>query len=271
MNDSKAHATGFPMDVAERNPELQNTIETIGINRWEQKYHEDVETKNSRPKSAEIAEREITSINEIFPTEDFLSAAASGDVKKIIAMLEGGKSIMTADSEGATAMHFAARNGQMEAVQLLLKEGGEINATDSDGKTPLYWAVNDGAADTVRNLLNLGADIESKTAMGWTPLHAAIRAGKQDVVKILLERNCEVNVRSDFGITPFYLGELNRDYDCLRLLFNAGADPLLKTIEDLSPMDNSINDDDPSRVLDLLRVILYLSRFGADGLASRYK
>lgn len=63
-----------------------------------------------------------------------------------------------ADSNGLTALHWAAAYGQLISAQLLIESGAEIDIEGSDGETPLLLAASGGHHDVVRYLLSEGAN-----------------------------------------------------------------------------------------------------------------
>jgi ankyrin repeat protein len=54
--------------------------------------------------------------------------AGQGDLTALQACLDSGTAVDSRDSDGCTALHFAADRGQPEAVMLLLAAGADINA-----------------------------------------------------------------------------------------------------------------------------------------------
>jgi hypothetical protein len=68
------------------------------------------------------------------------------------------------DSNGWTAMHFAAGANLVEAVRVLAKHGADLSIEAANGYTPLQWAVrlqNEKVAEELRNLM--GTDRQ----LGW--------------------------------------------------------------------------------------------------------
>ncbi|KAL8773444.1 MAG: hypothetical protein Q9209_001547 [Squamulea sp. 1 TL-2023] len=102
------------------------------------------------------------------------------------------------DSDGASALHIAAKNGHAAAVKQLLDYHANINAEDSSGETALHCASRNGDKTVVELLLSYGANVMKKDTRGWGALDWAVIEGKDDIVKILLEHgvDAEANGRN---------------------------------------------------------------------------
>jgi len=75
---------------------------------------------------------------------------------------EAGIDPMTADADGNTPLHCAARRGLISVVRYLgLLNPEVIDARNSEGRTALYEAVMAGQGDVLRVLQELGADINT--------------------------------------------------------------------------------------------------------------
>jgi len=74
-----------------------------------------------------------------------------------------------ADSQGRTALHYAAENGKSRALETLSALGASLAAADHAGVTPLHVAARAGHAAAVSTLLRLGADPQALSAKGLTP------------------------------------------------------------------------------------------------------
>ena len=96
---------------------------------------------------------------------------------------------------GFTGLHGASALGIAEIVAALLEmKEWDVNATDSEGRTALTWAATRGHKKVVKMLLEregINPD-HVDTKYGWTPLSRAARRGHEGIVKLLLERE-EVN------------------------------------------------------------------------------
>lgn len=70
-------------------------------------------------------------------------------------------------------------------VGLLLDAGGDANARDSDGMTALMWAARPGSDDLARLLIAHGADRALQDNQGLTALQHAAAAGAQSLMDLL--------------------------------------------------------------------------------------
>ena len=77
----------------------------------------------------------------------------------------------------------AARTGKLGPVKALLARGADVNAKERRGQTALMWAAAEGHAEVVEALLEAGADFRTPLPSGFTPLFFAVREGRTDVVR----------------------------------------------------------------------------------------
>jgi ankyrin repeat protein len=94
---------------------------------------------------------------------------------------------------GETALMTAARTGRVGPVQALLDAGAKVDATDRKGQTALMWAAADGHAEVVELLVKAGADPRARLNSGFTPLLFAAREGRTGAVRALLKAGVDVN------------------------------------------------------------------------------
>lgn len=84
--------------------------------------------------------------------------------------------------------HVAAQYGQTGVLyHLALKWGVDLDAPDSDGRTALHWAAYKGFADTIRLLLVMGCRPTQPDKEGCTPLHWAAIRGNAEACTVLLQ------------------------------------------------------------------------------------
>lgn len=121
-----------------------------------------------------------------------------------------------------------AECGQYRTMRKLIERGVDINMLDSDGKTALMFAAGDRDLDCLNWLLQHGADIDITDKAGCTALSYAAANGRYGCVQALLEagKNKHVNKSNINGYTPLMLaaGSSGDNVECLQELLNVGAD-----------------------------------------------
>ena len=164
-----------------------------------------------------------------------------------------------------TALLFAVQLGQLDAVRTLLDLGADVNDTFPDGTSALVVAAMNGQHEVGIHLIDQGADVNA-AGQGWNALHQVIRlrrtnighmpppegrgnASSMDLIHRLLEAGVDVNapMTADFrdgyrnrlnrvGATPFLLASKNVDTEVMRVLLDAGADPLVPNADLTTPL-----------------------------------
>ena len=164
-----------------------------------------------------------------------------------------------------TALLFAVQLGQLDAVRTLLEVGADVNDTFPDGTSALVVAAMNGQHEVAIHLIDQGADVNA-AEQGWSALHQTIRLRRtnighmpppegrgnlssMDLIQRLLEAGVDVNapMTADFrdgyrnrlnrvGATPFLLASKNVDTEVMRVLLDAGADPLIPNADLTTPL-----------------------------------
>lgn len=133
---------------------------------------------------------------------DIHGAAINGDLKGIKKMIE--RKVVDVDktqSNGNTALQFAASNGHHEIVNYLIENGADLNHQDKQGQTALSDAAAHNCVKCVHALISAGADIERTDQVGRTPLAYAVKNGWPQVSKILINAGARKNVIDAAGIS----------------------------------------------------------------------
>ena len=168
---------------------------------------------------------------------------------------------------GFTALLFAVRAGQLEATRVLLDAGADVNETLSDKQSALVVAAANANWELASYLLDRGAD-PNLAGAGWNALHQTVRtrrpnpSGGQagpiptgqidsiDVVRKLIADGVDLNARmtrngmkdgqrsrlNRLGATAFFLAAKNTDVEAMRVLVEAGADPLIPSADHTTPL-----------------------------------
>lgn len=100
-----------------------------------------------------------------------MCSAHAGTVKiaaKLLAKGNPEELLSQKNSQGMTALHFAAKSGRAEMIQLLLTKKADPNMPDIDGNTPLHYSMLGGSPLAVTTLVQGGAT-EVENAKGQMP------------------------------------------------------------------------------------------------------
>lgn len=154
------------------------------------------------------------------------AAARNGQVATVKYLIERGADTEIGYEEWRP-LSVSAKNGHVEVVKVLLESGRiQIDAATKGGETALYKASRYGHADVVKLLLDAGADTEVGYGE-WRSLSVSAYYGYVGVVKALLESGrVQIDATTKDGETALYKASLKGHADVVKLLLDAGADPL---------------------------------------------
>lgn len=134
-----------------------------------------------------------------------IEAAKAGDVPTMKSRLRFVSDIDVKDSEGYTALQWAATNGHTGAVLLLITKGADVTTPNLGGKA-LNLAVQHGHVNVVRCLLDHNADVDAvdprEPEDEYTPLLWASSHGHADVVEVLLSHGATTHLTDDDASDP---------------------------------------------------------------------
>lgn len=153
-------------------------------------------------------------------------AARLGDIKQVNALIAAGDDVDLVQSDGSTALLWAAYQSYAEMVTALLDAGADPNVANNFGVTPLLQASRYGDVPVITALIEGGADVALAHPSGETPLMAAARAGNVEAVDLLIAHGSDVNaVESLQHQTALMWAAAEGHVDVADALLNAGADP----------------------------------------------
>jgi DNA-binding NtrC family response regulator/ankyrin repeat protein len=156
--------------------------------------------------------------------KSLIEAAAGGDTKKALSLLQNGSDIDMRDEAGTTALMEAAKYGHLDLATVLLDHGADVNAQQRVGITALMLAAAHGHSAIVVLLADWGAQIDAVDKQGSTALMWASAWGQPDCVQALLENSAGVNWTRADGTTPLMRAAKYRKINVLRILVNHGAE-----------------------------------------------
>ena len=100
-------------------------------------------------------------------------------------------SVAAAASAPQVADAVKARN--LPVLNTLLKQSADVNVPQTDGTTALHWAAYWDDAATVDLLLRAGASVNAANRYGVTPLFVAATNGNAPIIGKLLEAGANAN------------------------------------------------------------------------------
>ncbi len=167
--------------------------------------------------------------------EDFFSAVRRDNGAEVSALIRQGFDANVRDPKGEHALHLATRENSTKVIAALLQwDKINVEARNKADESPLMLASLGGYLETAKRLIERGADV-NKT--GWAPLHYAATRGHLDVMNLLLEHNAYIDAASPNDTTPLMMAAYYGTPSAVKLLLEAGADPLLKNQQSLTAID----------------------------------
>ena len=158
-------------------------------------------------------------------------AAQRDNLDLIEILLGAGANAKSANRYNITPLSLACINGNAAIIERLLKAGASANDTSEEGQTALMTAALNGRVDAVKVLLAHGADANAKEPVrGQTALMWAASEGNAGAVKLLLDSGADVKAKSNTGFTPLLFGVRNGHLDAVKALLDHGAN-----VNDVAP------------------------------------
>lgn len=156
---------------------------------------------------------------------DVADAVMRHDSARLTQLLAAKADVNAAQSDGSTALHWAAYHGDTVAAKRLLKVRADPAAVTGTGMTPLALACEAGNEEMVRLLLKAKADPNQTLKGGETPLMMAARTGNVAVMKLLLARKAQIDAKEKLrGTTALMWAAANSNPEAVRFLISKGAD-----------------------------------------------
>ena len=164
-----------------------------------------------------------------------LFAAINGHIRMLRFLLKVGANPRTTDSDGRTALHYAAScsasaSAAAECIQLLVNHGAQVDCWDKHGlATPLICASAKGNCNSVNVLLRCGADVnaglndpkysDASTALVW-----AVRSRSANCAQLLIDKGAAINNPKAYSEAAIHVAASQADEKCLQILLKNNAD-----------------------------------------------
>ena len=168
-------------------------------------------------------------------------AAMKGDKAALRSLLEQKADVNAPQTDGATAIQWAAYRDDMEMADLLISAGANVKLANREGATALYLASIHGNPAMIDKLLNAGADPNERGPEGETPLMLASRAGNLDAIKVLLDHKADINAKDKIrGTTALMWASEQAHPAAVQLLIARGANVSAATEPDTRNSRNNL-------------------------------
>lgn len=209
-------------------------------------------------------------------SQEFIDAAAQGDVAKVKEMLQADPSLaQSTDESGLSVILKATYYGKRDVVEALLASGVELNLFEAaatgqsdrvralleedhalinsyspDGFTPLSLAVFFGHPATVDTLLAAGAEVNaaSRETMKLTPLASAMATAQNEIARTLIAHGANVNAKGESDLTPLHTAAARGNIEAATLLLDNGADLNATTTDGKKPISYAEERNHPEMV-----------------------
>lgn len=170
--------------------------------------------------------------------DDFFSAIKQDNAVDVSALLNRGFDPNTLDPTGLPGLILALKIDSFKVASVLLNHPQiKVEVRNSADESPLMLAALKGELQLCRLMIQKGGDVNKP---GWTPLHYAATHGHLEVLSLLLEENAYIDAASPNNTTPLMMAAHYGTPSAVKLLLEAGADPMLKNDLGLSAIDFAV-------------------------------
>lgn len=167
--------------------------------------------------------------------DDFFIAVKRDDAATVSTLLKRGFDANTLNPAGEPGLILAVREPSLKVATALINwPKTKVETRNRQDESPLMLASLKGYMELCQQLIAKGADVNKP---GWAPLHYAATHGHLPVMALLLDNNAYIDAASPNGTTPLMMAAHYGTPAAVKLLLEAGADPLLKNIQGLNAID----------------------------------
>lgn len=167
--------------------------------------------------------------------DDFFNAIKQDNADQVNVLLNRGFDPNTIDPMGIPGLMLALKESAFKVVRVLLSHPQiKVEVRNAADENPLMLTALQGEKQLCQLMIQKGADVNKP---GWTPLHYAATNGHLEVLHLLLEENAYIDAASPNNTTPLMMAAHYGTPSAVKLLLEAGADPMLKNDLGLSAID----------------------------------
>ena len=112
-----------------------------------------------------------------------VEAVKASNTTAVRTLIQQRTDVNSPETDGTTALHWAARRDALDAADLLIRAGANVKAVNRYGVTPLALACLNGNAAMIDRLLKAGADATASIGEGETMLMIAARTASLNILR----------------------------------------------------------------------------------------
>ncbi|CAG9988809.1 unnamed protein product [Clonostachys byssicola] len=140
------------------------------------------------------------------------------------------------------------------------KQKDLVDTWDETGHTPLHHAITQGHTQAVQDLIDAGVNVNRRTFNEDTPLTLAAVHGRTECMRRLLltRRINRIDERDRFKRTALHCAASGGHSEAVRLLLEAGASPLLRSIWGDFPLHHAVKseNENPAEIAAIINLLL---------------
>lgn len=114
--------------------------------------------------------------------QEFLKAVELGNIERVKELVKKGANVNFRNSQGETALIWAAKEEQTGMALILIALKASLNAQDAEGNTALINASNKGNIEIARALIDADADITIENKAGDKAFNIAMKKSLPELV-----------------------------------------------------------------------------------------
>jgi len=151
--------------------------------------------------------------------QELKSAAYTGDIETVRALVESGVPVNGRDDHGVTPLHAAAGGGHKEVAEFLIARGAKVDAADNKyGQQPLHHAALEGKTEVAELLIGCGAKIDAPDRNANQPLHLAAYHARKKMVEFLVAKGAPVDAVNNEGMQPLHMAARGGFHDAWKVV-----------------------------------------------------
>jgi len=149
------------------------------------------------------------------------------------------------DSAGNTPLLSALDQGNHEIVNFLIDRGAKLNVKNTQGLSSTAMAAFFGDLEIYKKISKASGEKNPILYGKKNALMNAALSGHQKLAQFILDdEETNPNLQDDQGQTSLYLAVLAGHPSIVKLLMSKNADPTIKNLEGISPIDLAQKEED---------------------------